>query len=341
MPFTQLSETDNKQLPLGIPALMEELSAQGITAEELFREARLPLPPSGALNIQHDELPAILNSAARIAREPDTALRAGLRQKVNHFGVFGYALTTSSSFGEAFIFGQNHIDLAGAIMDVAFSRQNDTGILRTQNHQLLGQNRRFIIEFWRSSMTTLLSEVLGHTFPSLRMYFPFPEPAWVDKYHEVFNCELYFDADTMEWQFDARVLSENCPRSDPMTSQVCQDLCDQLALENGESRLIRQIRGVCSSSSGSHVATAASVANYLGMSLRTLQRQLATQKTSFKQLQDESRYSIASQYLQNTNISIEDLAIRCGYSDVSNFRKAFVRWSGLSASEFRVRARQE
>jgi AraC-like DNA-binding protein len=64
-------------------------------------------------------------------------------------------------------------------------------------------------------------------------------------------------------------------------------------------------------------------------------RRLAEEGISFKAFLDETRFSIASEYLRNTQLGIEEIASRCGYGDVSNFRKAFKRWSGLSPSEFR------
>jgi len=329
-------QRESHRLPLGVPALIEELESQGISERELFREAGIQRGRSITPGFQREELPVILNAAAHLSQLPETALNAGVRQKINHFGVFGYALVTSNTFGDAFAFGQDHIYQAGAIIEVNFIRQGDLGILQTSNPLMLGKNLQFVAEFWRSSMTTLLSEVLGRKFPSVAMYFPYQRPSYDKLYHQVFDCELNFSTETMEWHFDATVLDEPCPAADPMTSEICQDICDQIAIERGESRLIRAIRSVCITRSGQAIASAASVANALGMSLRTFQRRLADEGRTFKELLDETRYSIASEYLCKTDISIEEISARCGYGDVSNFRKAFHRWAGESPTRHRI-----
>ena len=326
---------ENQRMPLGIPALIEELESQGISARQLFAEARLPLQVRQDFGYQREDLPAILNAAAHLGQRPETAIRAGARQKINHFGVFGYALVTSDTVGDAFTFGRDHIYLAGAIIEVNFVRKGNVGILQTSNPLMLGKNLRFIAEFWRSSITTLLTEVLGRPFPTVAMYFPYKRPAYSAWYRKVFNCEIYFNADVMEWHFDAAVLDEPCPNADPMTSEVCQEICDQIGSEHSVSRLIRTVRSICLTRSAGAVASAASVADALDMSLRTFNRRLADEGTTFKKLLDETRFSIATEYLSNTNISMEEISSRCGYGDVSNFRKAFQRWAGKSPTLYR------
>lgn len=341
MPISQpLSEhqLNSLQLPLGVPALLEELQSQGVGAAQVFQAAQLPAKAGSAPAYGPEDLPAILAAAARLAIAPTTALDAGARQKISHFGVFGFALITSNTFGEAFRFGKDHIDLAGAVIEVNFLRQGDRGILQTRNPLMLGGNLQFIAEFWRSAMTTLLSEVLGRPFPSLEMFFPYKKPAYVQVYKDIFQCPLRFDADVMEWHFDARILDAACPNADPMTSKVCQDICDQMANLHGESHLLRSVRSLCMTRSSRAIATAESVADAMGMSVRTFHRRLAGQQTSFKQQLDKTRYSIAVSYLVNTQVTVEEISSRCGYGDVSNFRKAFRRWAGEAPSAFRQRS---
>jgi len=141
----------------------------------------------------------------------------------------------------------------------------------------------------------------------------------------------------MEWHFNAEVLEEHCPNADLMTTQVCQDFCERIVSARGQSKLQRTVRSLCMTKTSGAVATAESVASAIGMSVRTFHRRLADEGISFKALLDETRFSIASEYLHNTQLGIEEIAGRCGYGDVSNFRKAFKRWSGTSPSTYRSR----
>jgi len=325
------------QLPLGLPALFSELESQGVSAAVVCEAAGLRHPHSSgaAPEIGGGDLVAVFRAAAKLARRPETALRAGQRQTIRNFGVFGFALVTSRTFADAFLFGLKNLDLAGAVMHVDYRREGSLGILKTQNPLALGGNVQFVADFWRSSMTSLLSEVLGHRFPTVAMYFPFPAPPYVDVYQEIFDCDLHFASDTMEWHFAADVLNEECPNADALTSHVCQDFCEQIVSSQGQSKLQRTVRSLCMARSSGGMATAESVAAAIGMSVRTFHRRLAEEGITFKTLLDETRFSIASEYLKNTQLSVEEIAGRCGYGDVSNFRKAYRRWSDLSPSAYR------
>ncbi|WP_438985291.1 helix-turn-helix domain-containing protein, partial [Aequoribacter sp.] len=58
--------------------------------------------------------------------------------------------------------------------------------------------------------------------------------------------------------------------------------------------------------------------------------------TSFQRLLDQTRSSLACEYLENTRLPVSEIAERCGYSDEANFRKAFSRWQGKSPSLWRA-----
>lgn len=66
-----------------------------------------------------------------------------------------------------------------------------------------------------------------------------------------------------------------------------------------------------------------------------LKRQLAEQGCSFSQWQDTLRNQLALFWLSQPELSNRQLAVRLGYSDEHNFRRAVKRWTGLLPSAFR------
>ena len=52
-------------------------------------------------------------------------------------------------------------------------------------------------------------------------------------------------------------------------------------------------------------------------------------------LLDELRMQIALRYLRTTRLANEDIALALGFSDATNFRRAFRRWTNKSPSEIR------
>jgi AraC-like DNA-binding protein len=74
------------------------------------------------------------------------------------------------------------------------------------------------------------------------------------------------------------------------------------------------------------------VAAALGLSSSSLKRQLNQHNTNFATLLDEVRRDAARQLLQQGHYSNRQLALKLGYSDEHNFRRAFKRWTGLIPS---------
>jgi AraC-like DNA-binding protein len=77
------------------------------------------------------------------------------------------------------------------------------------------------------------------------------------------------------------------------------------------------------------------VARRLGVSPRTLQRRLASERTSFAKVLDETRRQVALALVADPLISISDISRRVGYADQFAFNKAFRRWTGRSPSAYR------
>jgi AraC-like DNA-binding protein len=77
------------------------------------------------------------------------------------------------------------------------------------------------------------------------------------------------------------------------------------------------------------------VARHLGTSPRSLQRRLAGQNTTFRQLVDAVRLDMARVLLRETDLAVGEVARRLGYRTPSGFARAFARWTGRSPRAFR------
>ncbi|WP_226666684.1 AraC family transcriptional regulator [Microbulbifer aggregans] len=77
------------------------------------------------------------------------------------------------------------------------------------------------------------------------------------------------------------------------------------------------------------------VAEVLGMSLRNLQRRLSEQGTSYKEILENTRKKLALNYLEQPHLSLGEIGYLVGFASVTNFNRAFKRWTGLTPGDFR------
>jgi AraC-like DNA-binding protein len=82
---------------------------------------------------------------------------------------------------------------------------------------------------------------------------------------------------------------------------------------------------------------AASVAHALHVSVRTLQRRLAADGTTFRDIADSLRRGLAEAYLGDPHVSIAEVAFLLGFSDQTSFNRAFRRWTGAAPGAWRRR----
>jgi len=82
------------------------------------------------------------------------------------------------------------------------------------------------------------------------------------------------------------------------------------------------------------------LATLFGMSQRSFSRRfrLATNTTPLKYLQSQ-RLAESKDLLQNSNLSISEIAFRVGYLDVSYFTKLFKEFSSLTPKQYRTQVR--
>jgi len=109
-------------------------------------------------------------------------------------------------------------------------------------------------------------------------------------------------------------------------------------LENAyPNDLQAQVRYIIGNLLASSECTVGRVSAALGLHQRVLQKRLQQQGVSFRQLLQVTRKDIAQQLLQHGHMSVTDLALNLGYSEVAVFSRHFKQWTGCSPRQWRQR----
>ena len=76
------------------------------------------------------------------------------------------------------------------------------------------------------------------------------------------------------------------------------------------------------------------VAEEFGISGRTLQRNLSVENTGFNQMVKDIQKMMTFNYLEEKELSIDEIAYLVGYSETSSFYRAFKKWTGKTVSQY-------
>jgi AraC-like DNA-binding protein len=341
-PRLRRSDTPNQNL-LGLGALAAELASDGISVRDLFARTGVDAAQleDAHARVSHRQRIAIYRNAKALAKRPDIGLLAGARQRISDYGIYGYAMVSSPTFGDALLFSLDHVTMAGpAVKQISFRIEGSTAILRSDGLDTLGDLLPFAAAFWRSSMTSLCSRGTRSPISDDAHDFPVCPPNALAQLRT--DVQL---SDRLRCRQDGMALQRGrtrqpCPNANPITAKICQQVCDVVMTASpGESELVRKIRVACFNSP-KRFPPAGAIASELGFSLRTLHRRLAEDGLSYQSIVDDMRQTVATELLENTHLGIEQIAERVGFADAVSFRKAFKKWTGRSPSDFRVRDTQ-
>jgi AraC-like DNA-binding protein len=80
---------------------------------------------------------------------------------------------------------------------------------------------------------------------------------------------------------------------------------------------------------------AATLADALHMSPRTLQRRLEGEGTALTDVVARARRDLAEKLLSDASLPLAEVAARCGFSELATFSRAFKRWTGKPPGQWR------
>jgi len=78
------------------------------------------------------------------------------------------------------------------------------------------------------------------------------------------------------------------------------------------------------------------VAENLHMTPQTLRRRLKDEGTNFQEIKDNLRRDLAIHYLNTSSQSVQEIAEILGFSETSNFHRAFKKWTGATPRKYRI-----
>lgn len=154
-------------------------------------------------------------------------------------------------------------------------------------------------------------------------------------YERLYGAQPSFGADENALVLDRAVLELPLLEADPaLRSMLTQQVEQRLA---GEDALLGRARQELRRLLPQERSGIDDLALALGLSERTLQRRLAEEGTSFRDLLDEVRRDLALAALRQPGATVTDVAFCIGFSDLTAFSRAFRRWTGESPASWRRR----
>jgi len=278
------------------------------------------------------ELRLIRNVLAALPHVPGLALEVGARYHLTDFGIWGYALISCRTLGDAMRLALGYLDLSFIFGDLQFVEIDaDVAALRFNYEMIPADIRQFLIERDAAAINAVERLVAPNTmYPVLRMNCSYPRPAHAALYKLALGVEPVFDAPVTEVQVSRKLLEMPLPGANEATARMCEAECKKLLARRvaraGVSARVRDVILRQPAQSTDMDAIAAG----LCMTSRTLRRHLAEEGVTFRTLREEVLLMLAEELMGTAHIKLAEVAERLGYSDAAAFSHAYKRWKGVT-----------
>lgn len=302
------------------------LRSAGLSARVL-NEPELRLPASAVMQL--------LEHAARATGCDTFGLRMAQSRELSNFGAISLLLTHLGTLRDVLATTIEHLHLLNTALALQIEESGPLVIVREE--VMSAHLARQSVELAIGVIYRLCATLMGAGWHPRSVNFSHGAPANTALHREIFRCPVIFDAEFNGLVCQAADLDVPNPAADPHLARYARALLKSVSSSNDHA-LSHEVRRTIYLSLPSGRATSAWVAQSLGRSLRTFQRELDQEGVSFSDLLAEVRTNLARRYMESPKYEVGQVAALLGYSTHGAFTRWFTLQFGMPPTEWRRQA---
>jgi AraC-like DNA-binding protein len=223
--------------------------------------------------------------------------------------------------------------IRGFLLDFRLREEAGAAILSAHDIMPLGPVHAVAVEELLAMFATPLSGSPGALRPT-EIRVDYPAPAHRAQYERLYDCPIRFGAGSVEVRIPREALDIPSEMPNAEMVRICEERCQAILerLGSGGGTADRVRSHILAGRRGFQLER---VAHRMAMTPRTLRRRLREEGTSFRDVVGDVRKGLALDYLESSDLSLEEIAALLGYEDAANFNRAFRRWVGDAPGRYR------
>lgn len=308
--------------------LFEVMKEEGIPVQHLMHEWEIDmeLARGNSAYVSYAQMETIVSGYLKITTNCNPGLSYGLRLDLLTHGLLGYAYSFKGRSYDLIENIVNYMNVRAPLLSLSIYQKKDYFAVQIHCSNFQKDIRNFLVQTFMTSFyklgSLLIPNIHLHTEPRLFNNSPHLRETISTPIVDNNSCnELRYYIDTCTAPLPALSLEHRNDHSDTLPNFILK--LRQYLLHHCEE-----------------LTSANQAASYLHMSERTLRRRLSEFGYNYRSIRHEVSMNTALRYLQNTNLSIERIANKCGYSDQAGFTRAFQKCMGTTPGVERSKARK-
>jgi len=277
--------------------------------------------------------------AAKKTNDPCIGLTTGYQIRSTSYHALGFSWLSSYNLLDALHRLARYYRVIVTIpLNVIIEEHDDSYSLEVEYPDPKYPAPPIALDSFLSSIIRLCRTASSESFRPIKAEVDHEDFQHAAEYEEVFGCPVEFQTGKTMFWFDKQSLIEPLPGNN-LDVVIGNDRVVERYLEVLDpDQVTTEVRKLLVTLFPTGEANQQVVAQRMARSVSTLQRQLNMEGTSYREVQDEIREQLAAEYVREGKYSLSQVAYLLGFSDQSNFSRAFKRWKGVSPKEFQAEA---
>ena len=322
-----------------VGAIMRALEARGIATDDILNAAGISQAPSNdpLIRIPLTSVRQLLAAAVELTNDPYFGLYAANFLHAANLHALGYAMTASATLRELCQCMTRYFRLLSGSSRPGLNVSDGEARLE---FPLVAESPPLTDDVFGLFLVHLFSELSDGKVRPIRIEQHRPRPPDDGVRHRrAFGCPVSFGHSHTSLVFDASALDVPLTGASRELAEQNEQIVVGYLAKLDRSDIRTRVRALLIQQLPSGSVTKESIAKKLRMSARTLQLKLARSNTTFHDVVNQTRLALALGYIDNSAMSITEIAYLLGFSDTSNFSRAFRRWTGHSPRHYVARSR--
>jgi AraC-like DNA-binding protein len=310
------------------------LVAYQVDARTVLERAGIGRSRDPDARITVDQARAFWREAIRTTQDPCVGFALGQAILPTNLHAVGYAILASHTLLDGLDRLARYDRMLTTGLDLRIDADTDPvelSIFEVQLHTMPqeGIDAAFCV------VLNLCRAVTDRAFKPLSVAMTRSQPPCAPALAEFFGCAIAYDAPRNVMTFARADVNRVLPRQNPAVARANDSVVrDYLARFDHDDILLR-VRLELMDLLPRGTPTRAQVAHSLHLSERTLQRRLAAEGCTFRELLADTRRELALSYINQSRHSVLEIGFLLGFTDPSNFARAFRAWTGKSPTDYR------
>lgn len=327
-----MTNPKNEPVPEFLLSVIENLALiNGLSIDELYR--LIHYQTDRQLTVRDIDL--TVEWLLRKSGKPWAALEFGTQINIQQMGKLGPVIACCGTVREALDLFQRYHRLLHPHFNIEYERVGKRAALKMPTPAGISVPRWYA-ELLIGALPFWLYRLVDPDAVVHEVWFRHSKPDYSQRYYAHFECDVQFEQPYDCVWTNTTYLDLKLRTSAP---EFHSKIVREAEIELRESLSFLHKVKTCIRSKLPDDCGIEEIASYVLCSERTLQRKLAEEGTSVKKLKQEVKFEDAVRFLNDTGMSIEQIAFKLGYEQRSNFGTAFQKWTGYTPAEWRAKSK--